>query len=148
MKRFEIVFVIFAVLETVLLLFLAVKYHNLNKLYLQCCEDVSKCDWSKCLIEDEDCVLWGLSEDSVRNMLPTPLWHGTVMIKDDGEWTPPPYERYLSKVKNTRDTITIHSYRWHNPFSNLTNVEVIFEEIDGQWIATSCLEYDPHAVQF
>ena len=145
MKRFLIAG-LFA--ETVLLLILSIGCNKLNKRYLHCCEVVSGCNQRNSLIEDEDCALWEMCEDSVVKKLPPPLWYGEVKIKDDGEWTPPPYERYLSKVKGTKDTITIHSYRWYNPFSRLTNVEVIFEKVDGFWIATSCLEYDPNVIEF
>lgn len=135
-------------IETLLLIILAIKYNKLNDSFLQQCEMTSKNEWGKYLVEDEDCILWHKCEDSVVEKLPTPLWYGEVKIKDDGEWTPPPYERYLSKVKDTKDTLTIHSYRWYNPFSNRTCVEVIFEDVNGSWIATSCLEYDPNEVVF
>lgn len=135
-------------IETILFIILAIKYNKLNDSFLQQCEMVSKSEWGKYLVEDEDCIWWHKSEDYVVEKLPTPLWYGEVKIKDDGEWTPPPYERYLSKVKDTKDTITIHSYRWYNPFSNRTRIEVIFEKVDSGWVATSCLEYDPNEVDF
>ena len=135
-------------IETILFIVLAIKYNKLYDSFLQQCEMVSKNEWGKYLVEDEDCIWWHKSEDSVVEKLPTPLWYGEVKIKDDGEWTPPPYERYLSKVKDTKDTITIHSYRWYNPFSNRSCIEVIFEKVDSNWIATSCLEYDSNEIVF
>ena len=145
MKRF---FITLISVETVVLLILFIEYHKLNDKYSHCCESVSRYELTNILVEDEECVFWGMCEDSVVKRLPPPLWHGEVKIKDNGEWTPPPYERYLSKVKDTKDTITIHSYRWYNPFSKLTNVEIIFENVNGLWIATSCTEYDHNVIEF
>ena len=145
MKRYYMAFIAF---ETVVLLILFMKYHKLKDSYLQYCEIISKYENAKNLIEDGDCVLWGMCEDSVAEKLPQPLWYGEVTIKDDGRWTPPPYERYLSKVRGTKDSIIIHSYRWYNPFSKRTNVEVVFEEVDGCWVSTSCLEYNPKEIEF
>lgn len=138
----------FVAIEAVLLLILSVKYYKLKNLYLQCCEKISEYESAKYLIEDEDCILWGLCEDSVVSRLPPPIWYGEVTIKDDGRWTPSLYERYFSKVKGSQDSIIIHSYRWFNPFNKRSDVEVVFENVDGIWMATSCLEYNPEEVEF
>lgn len=145
MKKIAIITI---AIETLLLLFLANKHYKLNESYLQQCELLSQYEKNKFIVEDEESLFWNLDEDSVAEKLPKPLWHGEVKIIDDGEWVPPPYERYLSIVEGSQDTITIHPYRWHNPFSNRTNIEIVFEEIEGRWIATSCLEYDPNEVNF
>lgn len=145
MKRF---FVILLTIEAIIISILAVMYHQLKDSYMQQCEIVSKYERNTFVVEDENCILWNISEDSAVTKLPPPLWHGDVKIIDDGSWTPPPYERYLSKIKGTHDTLTIHPYRWYNPFSNRTKIEIIFENVDGRWIATSCLEYDPKEVEF
>ena len=147
MKRYYI-FIVIITIESMLLLWLGIKYYNLLQLYLISCSSLSYYEEKENLIEDESCIFWNMDEDSVRNRLPSPAWHGVVVIKEDSSWTPPPYERYLSKVEGTGDSVIIHSYRWHNPFSNRSDLEIIFEKIEGRWIATSCLEYNPDVVQF
>ena len=146
MKRFVLPIAI--ILETVFLLIVLFKYHELHNSYLDCCAFRSNLEDQKYLVENEESLFWNMDEDSVKGKFPKPVWNGEVTIKDDGNWVPPPYENYYYRIKGTSDSITIHSYRWYNPFSNRTNIEVIFENIQGQWITTSCIEYDPKVIQF
>lgn len=146
MKRFVLPIII--IVETIIILVALFKYHELHNSYLDCRISRSKLENNKYLIENEESMFWYTEEDSVKMILPIPVWSGEVTIKDDGNWVPPPYENYYHRIKGTSDSITIRSYIWNNPFSNRSKVEIIFENIHGRWIATSCTEYDPKVVQF
>ena len=100
---------------------------------------------SEFLREEEQSKYFGMKEEDVIKLLPTPNDYREVLVFDDGEidewhWM---YLLFANRIKNTNDTLIIRKYYWNIPYVDRPSIYIAFEEKDSVWIATVCVEWDP-----
>jgi hypothetical protein len=105
-----------------------------------------------CIREDEELPYYNERAEIVFKKLPNQnTFQGKgVPFFDNGKldnvsWI---YRPYVSRVKDTNDTLWLEVYQWTLPYSDRPNLLIIFEKTEKGWIATNCVQWDPKVVQF
>ncbi len=92
----------------------------------------------------------GMIKEKVLEMLPEPKYHYPVALfydkKSAMHWLYSPI--YEEKLKRSKDTIHVETYYWEIPYHDRPSLYIVFENINNEWIATACVQWNPRIVQF